>query len=157
MWQNAKAISLGVSQLTLLKRYSSYWLLAKGSRIQGRCDWPLDTSRWKAACLVEGDCIGEDASCYFFRSTNVVIGLSGWLGLFPLHHHVWMTLSFGTENSSKHTNISTMWNVNSMLDSRVQCSRLHCNCKGNRIETWLWISCAVLGIITVVFVSCMYY
>lgn len=93
-----------------------------------------------------GDCIAEGTSCYFFRSTNVVIGLSGWLGLFPPHHHVWMTFSFETENSSKHTNISTMWNVNSMLDSRVQCSRLHCNCKGNRIKTWLWISCAVLGI-----------
>lgn len=132
----------------------------KGSRSRGSWDWPLDTSltaEWMAACPVEGDCIGEDTSCYFFRSTKVVIGLSGWLGLFPLHHHVWMTLSFRTENSSKHTNISTMWNVNSMLDSCVQCSRLHCNCKGNQIKTWLWISCAVLGIITVVFVSCMYY
>lgn len=44
MWQNAKAISPGVSQLTLSEHLSCYWLLTKGSRIQGSWDWPLDTS-----------------------------------------------------------------------------------------------------------------
>lgn len=67
-------------------------LLVASKRVQNSGEMRLASGhladcKFKAACPAEGDCISEDTSCYFFRSTNVGIGLSGWLGLFPLRHH----------------------------------------------------------------------
>lgn len=96
MWQNAQAISLGVSQLTLSEHLSCYWLLTKGSRIQGSWDWPLDTSLTaEGGRLVQLEATASLKAFHVTFSEAQMWSLACLVGLVYFHHIItceWLLL-----------------------------------------------------------------